>query len=119
MQRIQALYRLELTSEQLMQHIFSVLKLTELAFLVFDDDLTKVRANPGTHGGRGNSLWDIEIVGATSVNSTIAGRQITVVTEERRLKRAAVDAGYGDLVMDVAGYEDRLGLDPWTSRVAG
>jgi len=75
--------------------------------------IEEVRSKGGGHLQHLNTVWDEEILGSTSIYSTIRGRSIVLVTAEARLVDAAVRAGAADRVVDLDAYEKLLGLDPW------
>ena len=111
--RAEALYGRRFTPEQIFAQVLNIAKTTSIAFAVRDGLVKEVRDKRGGHTNHGNTVWDEEVVSSTSMYTTIQGSPVVLVTEERRLLAAAAQAGAGDRVMDLAGYETRLNLSPW------
>lgn len=90
-------------------HIIDVAKLTSLGFALSDHVAESVRSKKGGFGQHANTVWDVEILSATSLDSTIAGGQIVIVTCEEMLLDVAGREHAGDRVMSIEAYESLLG----------
>lgn len=91
--------------------ILDVAKLTTLGFAVSDHVARTVREKGGGCARHGNTAWDVEIVSATSIYSSIDGRRIVVVTEENMLLDVAAAEGLQDRVMSLDSYWRLIGLE--------
>ncbi len=79
------------------------------AFSLRDAVVEEIRKHGG-HAKHGNTIWDEEIVAATSLSSTLARESVALVTGEHRLSGAAAMAGAADRVYTLEAYEAALGL---------
>ncbi len=111
--RALSLYGRTISPERLITAIIPVAQVSSITFALRDGVIEEVRSKSGGQWRHRNTVWDEKIVASTSLYSTIRGKAIVLVTTEARLVEAAVRAGAGDRVVDVDGYEDVLGLDPW------
>jgi hypothetical protein len=89
--------------------IIEVAKLTSLGFALSDHVAETVRTKRGGFGQHANTVWDVEVISATSIDATIEGRQIVVVTCEEMLLQVAADENAGDRVMSIESYESLIG----------
>jgi hypothetical protein len=108
--RTEAQYGVRFDDEQVTTVLVEVMKFTSIAFTVRGDVQSAVKRKGGGHGQHHNTVWDEEIVAATSIYTTINGNSVLVVTEEDLLIEAAAKAGAGDRIIRIAAYESHLGL---------
>jgi hypothetical protein len=106
-------YGVTMPIERLMHSIIPIAQASSITFALRDSVVEEVRRKRGGHQQHANTVWDEQIVAATSIYSTIRGKTTVLVTTEARLVAAAARAEASDLVIDVEAYERRLGLDPW------
>lgn len=90
--------------------LVEVMKLTSVGFAVRDAVVAEMKAKGGGYGQHRNTVWDEEIMAATSMYTTINGAPVIVVTEEERLLTAATVAKASDRIFNIAAYERLLGL---------
>ncbi|MGH7514764.1 MAG: hypothetical protein ACREOQ_17805 [Gemmatimonadales bacterium] len=51
-----------------------------------------------------NSIWDVQLAFGVSPEATVDGKPLVLVTNEKRIHRAATDGGHGMFVMDMQRY---------------
>jgi hypothetical protein len=94
----------------IVQRIMDVAKLTSLGFALSDHVATTVKERRGGFAQHKNTAWDVEIVSATSIYTTINGEPIVVVTHENMLLEVAAKEGLEERVMNLESYERLLGI---------
>lgn len=117
--RAQACYGTRFPPVEIVGKIIDMAKITSVGFALRDAIIEEIRAKRGGHAKYGNSVWDEEVVSSTSSYTTIKGKTVVLVTEEKRLLIAAEVAKASDRVCDIAAYETSLGLLAWTGVLEG
>jgi hypothetical protein len=110
-QRTEAQYGVKFELPHAASVLVDVMKLTSIGFAVRDAVVAEIKAKKGGHGQHRNTVWDEEIVAATSMYTTIHSGTVFVVTEETRLLDAAASANASDRILNLVGYEKLLGLN--------
>jgi hypothetical protein len=107
--RTQGLYGARFSDQQIVGRLIPIMQFTSVGFALQDAVVSEVRAR-GSHRQHANTVWDIEIVSSTSMDTSVAGRSVLLVTQESRLIKAAEVAGARDRVCGLAEYETLLGI---------
>jgi hypothetical protein len=107
--RTQGLYGARFSDQQIVARIVPIMQFTSIGFALQDAVVSEVRTR-GSHRQHANTVWDIEIVSSTSMDTNVAGRSVLLVTQEPRLMKAAEVAGARDRVCGLTEYETLLGL---------
>jgi hypothetical protein len=111
--RTATFYECTFSQQDIMQHLLDIAKLTSVGFFLRDSVVAEVRQKGGGYSQHANTVWDEEVVFATSMYTTISGKTLTLVTEESRLLEVGVSAGAAEHFVDIASYESQLGLERW------
>ena len=113
--RAQAFYGSQFSPFDIVGKTIDMAKITSVGFALQDAIVEEIRTRGGGQAQHGNSAWDEEVVSSTSSYSTINGKTVILVTEEKRLLAAAQAAQAADRVVDLAAYEKLIGLSGWSA----
>jgi hypothetical protein len=102
----------QLSPEEASRFVTKVLELFPAPIAFYNAFLKKVATGYDLSVSKNvNSLWDMQVVFSTSMEATIGGAPIWIVTSDKAVLSAAVDAHMGSRVMTLSNYRSALSLD--------
>ena len=78
------------------------------ALAVFESVIAKVVSAGAAPHNHSNSYWDFQLALFAAESMRVEGRPVIVVTEDKPVRRAALDTGASDRVLDLNGYREFL-----------
>lgn len=102
----------ELTPEQESEFVIKVLELFPAPIAFYNAFLRKVANGYDLSVSKNvNSLWDMQVAFSTSMEATLGGAPVWLVSSDKAVLSAANEVGMGNRVMGLANYCDALRLD--------